>query len=131
MKGWIAPVLLLAAAGCRGPQQFSAPAPAGSVACAVRRAEQMGYRRIDGRDEDGVVRVGRYIPPAPTRDPRDPMNPSRNVTTFESQLRITERNGNLRVAILAASRGGEIDPGGAEGAARQILAECSTHAGTP
>ena len=42
MKRWMAPVIALGVVACRGPEQFSAPAPAGSVACAIREAEEIG-----------------------------------------------------------------------------------------
>ena len=53
MRRWIAPVVVLVAAGCRGPEQYSAPAPAGAVTCALREAEAMGYRRLEGNEERG------------------------------------------------------------------------------
>jgi hypothetical protein len=135
MKRWIAPIVVLGLVGCRGPEQYSAPAPAGSVACAVREAEQMGYRRLEGGEERGSVRVGRYIAPPPAREPTDPavrlsdrQGPRLSDGPFESQLRISERDGSLRIAILSEARspGGAPDPGGPAGDARQILVRCMT-----
>ena len=135
MKRSLAPIVLLLAAGCRGPEQFSAPAPAGAATCAIREAEQMGYRRLEGGEERGAVRVGRYIAPPPAREPTDPavrlsdrQGPRLSDGPFESQLRISERDGSLRIAVLSEARnaGGAPDPGGPAGDARQILIRCMT-----
>lgn len=137
MKRWIAPIVVLGIAGCRGPEQYSAPAPAGAVECALREAEQMGYRRLEGGEDRGAVRIGRYIAPPPAREPTDPavrlsdrQGPRLSDGPFESQLRVSERDGNLRIAILseARSQGAAPDPGGPAGDARQILARCMTPA---
>ena len=134
MRSWVAAVVVLAA-GCRGPEQYSAPAPAGSVACAVREAEQMGYRRLEGREDRGAVRIGRYIAPPPAREPADPevrlsdrQGPRIRQGPFESQLRVSERDGLLRIAILSDYRspGDAPDPGGPAGDARQLLVKCMT-----
>ena len=134
MRGWIAPVVVLVAAGCRGPEQYAAPAPAGAAECAVREAEQMGYRRLEGNEARGAVRLGRYIAPPPGREPTDPevrlsdrQGPRLSEGPFESQLRVWERDGMLRIAILSRPRseGGAPDPGGPAGDARQLLVRCS------
>lgn len=136
MKRWMAPIVVLGLAGCRGPEQYSAPAPAGALACAVREAERIGYRRLEGGEERGAVRIGRYIAPPPAREPTDPAvrlsdrQGPRVAEPFESQLRVSERDGMLRIAILTERRtGGEApDPGGPAGDARQILVRCMTPA---
>ena len=128
-------LLVLAPLGCRGPRQFSGPAPAGALDCALRQAEEIGYRRLDGRAEAGVVRLGRHIPPPPGREPTDPEIRLSDVTgprlaqgEFESQIRVSVRRGQLRVAVLsepepdAATRAA--GAGDATGDAQQILAEC-------
>jgi hypothetical protein len=136
MKRWMTPIAVLGMVGCRGPEQYSAPAPAGAVACAVREAEQMGYRRLEGGEERGSVRIGRYIAPPPGREPTDPAvrlsdrQGPRLADPFESQLRVSERDGILRIAVLTEARsgGGTPDPGGPAGDARQILVRCMTPA---
>ena len=136
MKRWMTPIVLLGIVGCRGPEQYSAPAPAGALACAVRVAGEMGYRRLEGDAERGSVRMGRYIPPTPAREPTDPaatLSDRQGVNvddTFETQLRLTERDGTLRIALLTEQRTprGTSDPGGPRGDARQILVRCMTPA---
>lgn len=137
MKRYGISLLCLALIGCRGPRQFSAPAPPGALDCALREAEEVGYRRLDGRREAGVVRLGRHIPPPPGREPTDPELRLSDVTgprlpqgQFESQIRISVRRGQLRIAVLsepepdAATR--RAGAGDATGDAQQILVECST-----
>ena len=134
MKRWMAPMVVLGVVACRGPEQYSAPAPVGALACAVREAEQMGYRRLEGGEERGSVRIGRYIAPPPGREPTDPAvrlsdrQGPRLAEPFESQLRVSERDGQLRIAILTEQRTprGTSDPGGPAGDARQILVRCMT-----
>lgn len=135
MKRWSVPVLLLGLAACRGPQTFSAPAPAGAVECAVREAEENGYRRITGQAETGVVRMGRFIPDRPGREPIGPdvrvgdrTDPRLREGDFEAQLRISHRRGRLRVAVIPDPDGATRGPGADDpvGDAQEILAECTT-----
>lgn len=135
MKRWTTPLVAAALAGCASPLlQFSAPASAGSLHCAVREAEEMGYQRLEGAAEEGVVRLGRHIPPPPAREPTDPavrlsdrQGPRPVEGPFETQIRVSERRGQLRVAVLTApdSDAAQRDPGGPAGDARMILAACS------
>ena len=125
-------LLILVIAGCRGPQQVAAPAPAGAVDCVVREAERMGYRRLEGELEAGVVRVGRYIPPPPAREPTDPavrlsdiQGPRLDEPRFDTQLRILQRAGQLRIVILSESRNAPAQGGGAMGDARQLMTLCT------
>ena len=134
MKRWKGPLVVMALAGCASPLlQFSAPAAAGALDCAIREAEEMGYRRLEGEMEQGAVRLGRFIPPPPAREPTDPAvrlsdrQGARAVEgPFETQIRVSERRGQLRVAVLTApdSDAAQRDPGGPAGDARMILAEC-------
>ena len=136
MKRWIASIVAAGLAGCASPlQQFAAPAPAGSIDCALREAQEIGYRRLEGDSDAGVVRLGRHIPPPPAREPTDPavrLSDRQGPRTpeqgqFETQIRIWERAGQLRIAVLATSDSdaAERDPGGPAGDARQILAQCA------
>ncbi|HET7322399.1 MAG TPA: hypothetical protein VFI96_07905, partial [Longimicrobiaceae bacterium] len=62
--------LILLAAGCAGPPEYSAPAPANALDCAVREAEHLGYTRMAGGEKEGFVRVEIRMPPAPAEDAR-------------------------------------------------------------
>ena len=136
MNRWIAPMIALAAVGCWGPEQYSAPAPAGAAECALREAAEMGYPRLEGREDRGAVRIGRHIAPSPGREPTDPgrvidrEEARLREGQFESQLRISERDGVLRIAILSEprDRGDAPDPGGPAGDARLLLVRCTTPA---
>lgn len=127
-------LLIVLVSGCGRTRQFDAPTSPGAFECALREAEEIGYRRLEGSREAGVVRLGRYIPPPPAREPTDPevrvsdvTNPRLDPGRFESQIRISERRGQLRIAVIA-----QPDPdaataaaGGVEGDAQQILAQCA------
>ena len=82
------------------------------------------------------VRMGRYMPPRPGSEPTapTPLPADRDVPRalegqFEAEIRVSERDGRLRVAVLTAPRSEATgsDPGGPAGDARQILAECSSN----
>lgn len=137
MKRWSLPLLLLAVAGCRGPRTFSAPAPANALECALREAQEIGYVRLEGQAESGVVRIGKRTAPPPGREVTDPevrlsdiTGPRLRTGEFESMLRVSMRRGQLRIAVLSLP-----DPEGAAGApgvdsptgdAQEILVQCSS-----
>ena len=90
----------------------------------------------EGREDRGAVRIGRHIAPSPGREPTDPgrvidrEEARMREGQFESQLRISERDGMLRIAVLSEprDRGDAPDPGGPAGDARLLLVRCTTPA---
>ena len=125
---------LVLLASCGRTVQFAAPITPGAFQCALREAEEMGYRRLEGSRETGAVRLGRYIAPPPAQEPTDPevrvgdvTNPRLDRGQFESQIRVSERRGELRITVLSRPEGDDASAaaGGVEGDAQQILAECA------
>jgi hypothetical protein len=134
MKHWATPLVVALAVGCGRTQEFSAPAPAGALACAVREAERIGYERLEGTAEAGVVRLGRHVPPPPGTEPIPPEFQLRDVPgthlvegRFESQIRVLERRGRLHVQVVAERPRADADPETVDAArdARQIVALCA------
>jgi hypothetical protein len=133
MKPQIAALALLAA--CGGLPSYSVPAPEGALDCAVEEAAELGYRKLEGEVEAGVVRMGKYIPPPPGRDLSEPDEELGDVvlTDFEdiplqSQIRLSYSGGELRVQVLS-----EREPdlatrrtGDASEDAQRVLASCTT-----
>lgn len=138
MRWQIAAITVLA--GCAGHERYSAPAPASALDCAVREAEQIGYRRLATGSERGV-RMGKYIPPTPAREAADPRSATgtdpdlgRSVLhgddggPLESQFRVWHDRGELRFEILSEREGPSVETavtGDVAEDAQRILAQCS------
>lgn len=135
MRRSLAPLLTLLAAACGGLPRFSAPAPAGSLACAVREAEELGYQKMGGEVEEGVVRLAKRTLPPPARQEPQPTRPVGPVVAqqvedppVDATIRISERRGRLDIAIVAER---EPDPatdraGDASDDAQRILLQCAS-----
>lgn len=137
MRWQIAALTVLA--GCAGQQQFSSPAPASSLECAIGEAEEMGYRRLSSSRRMGV-RLGKYVPDDPAREQRDRMSPTgtdRDLGNdvlrgddggpLESQFRVWHDRGQLRFEILSEREGPSVETqvtGDASEDAQKILALC-------
>lgn len=127
----------LLAVGCSKPPQYVAPAPEGAVECALEEALSLGYRRMEGRPDDRVVRVsqrpeerpGVGTPEgAPAR--RIGARPDAVATEREeeNQLLFRHERGRLHVQVVSVARESPTtDPAPtADAHARRILAACST-----
>jgi hypothetical protein len=134
MKRWATPLVVALAVGCSRPPEFSAPAPAGALACAVQEAERIGYERLEGTAEAGVVRMGRHVPPPPATESIPPEFQLRDVQgtdllegRFETQIRMRESRGRLHVQVAAERPRRDADPETVDAArdARQIIALCA------
>ena len=136
---WRTPALLLACAAlaaCRGPREYSAPAPAGALDCALREAQDIGYQRMEGGRDRGLIRVSQRVedPPTIRREQPDPLSGREDVRPiienrpFENQLLFREDGGRLRIQIVGLTRdGAQIDAGAdADSHAQRILAACTT-----
>lgn len=128
-------ILILAACGGR-TREYAGPAPAGAMECAIREAEKLGYRRMEGSSEDQVVRVSQRLdrtpadelaPPdrRPGRDQGEPLAADRPT---ENQLRLREGRGRLRVQVLSvveSSLRTGVAASTADDHARIIVARCT------
>ena len=132
MRRWLLGALTLAA--CAGPQRFSAPAPDGALACALREAQHLGYQQVEGKVEDGMVLVGRRIAPRPEIAIRDRPGEEGKVATtdysqipWDGQLRLRQGDGRLRIEVISDRNLNGQPPGTGTTAddGRQILALCS------
>ena len=128
-------------AGCAGQQHLSAPAPASALECAVREAEEMGYRRLSSNRRMGV-RLGKYTPGSPAREVADPRgatgtDPDLGASVLhgddggplESQFRVWHDRGELRFEIVSERDGPSVETrvtGDAGEDATKILAICAT-----
>lgn len=131
----LALVALLPAAACARPQQYTAVAPASSLECALREAQQIGYARMAGEPAERAIRVAQRIepPPAQQRDPRDPMlgedrvRPTQEDPPTENQLLLRHDGRRLRVQIVSAvERSLRVQPtSGADDHAQMIIARCA------
>jgi hypothetical protein len=127
-------LLVAGAAACARPIEYSAPAPAGVLACALEQAEQLGYERITGRAERQAIRVSQRIepPPGTLADPQDLIGPDeirpvlRN-PPYENQLLLREGGGRLRVQVVSMDvRGEQVEAGrDAVEHAQMILVRCT------
>lgn len=135
----LATAVLLPLAACAPQREFSAPAPAGALRCAVEEAEARGYFVQEGGVETGSVRLGQIPPGTPERGPEETAEPELGevATTdyseipIESQLRVWEADGRLHVEILSrrpqtvvAEIGGDV-----EDHARNLLLLCGAAQG--
>lgn len=123
-------VLLLAA--CGGPREYSAPAPAGALQCALEEAEELGYERMSGEPDEAYVRVGQRVDPPlavrPTQPPPpagpDGARPAAGDAPDSNQLLLREEGGMLRIEVLHADGHAGIGSD-ADGHAQMILAACT------
>jgi hypothetical protein len=128
--------LILLLGACRGPEEYSAPAPAGALDCALREAREMGYSRMTGEPEEDYVRVSQRtdLPLEIRPEGRDPLpgpeavRPAHNEEPMFNELMLREDGGRLRIQIVGRLEGGEVIEAGrdAESHAQRILAACST-----
>jgi hypothetical protein len=127
--------LALVLGACGRTADFSGPAPAGAMQCALEHAIAAGYERIEGSVEQGFLRMSQRLPQAPADALPEP-DPAlgdvvlRGATALpvENQLEIRQERGILRLTVLGVN-----DPGArtgvgsnAEDQARTILALCTS-----
>jgi hypothetical protein len=106
--------LALGLGACAGPQRYSGPAPANAVDCAVREAQKLGYQKMAGEEEEGVVRVGIHIPPRPVTEVREmdsrrsdqpsATGPEVADTPMDAQLRFRYAGGRLSIEVISDSQ---------------------------
>lgn len=128
-------VLLLFATACRGPAQYVAPAPAGAIDCALREAEDLGYRRMEGGGDQSILRVSQRPDPPPGEGGVDP-DPAPGTgqrledesRPGENQLVFREEGGRLHIQVVSQAEGGPTTTAmpTADAHARRILAACTT-----
>lgn len=134
-----AAALALLLAGCGGPREYAAPAPAGALRCALEEAEELGYERMSGEPAEAYVRVSQRADPPPglrleerppPAGPED-VRPVAQEAPIYNQLLLREEDGMLRIGVLHTDASGEALDGNAglgsdaEGHAQMILAACS------
>jgi hypothetical protein len=135
-NGTSAPVwiTLLALAACGRTADFSGPAPAGAMQCALEHAIVAGYVSVEGGVDRGFLRLAQAIPEASQRDRPEPdpdlgdvvLRAPRQIPV-ENQLEIREEREMLRISVIGLpDEGVRVGPGGnAEDHARTILAHCT------
>jgi hypothetical protein len=122
-------------AACNQPAQYTAPAPAGAVECALREALDLGYRRMEGGADDPVVRVSQRPddPPGTGGASAEPppvtgQRPEEEPRPEENQLIFREEGGRLHIQVVSLAEGSptQTPMPAADAHARRILATCST-----
>lgn len=128
--------LPLMMAACSRPPQYIAPAPEGALECAVSHALDMGYRRMEGEAEAGVVRVSQRVDPLtqlpavaePTPATGERLEPEEDQRKDENHLIFRQEGGRLHIQIvsIAEDRPTKMPAPAADEHARRILAACTT-----
>jgi hypothetical protein len=135
---WV-PVLLVLA-GCGRTADFSGPAPAGAMQCALEHAIAAGYERIEGSVETGFLRMSQRLPQSPADvlpEPQPDLGRAvlRDPTALpvENHLEIRQERGTLRITVLGLNNEGARTEAGtnAEDQARTMIALCTSDPPTP
>ena len=137
MRSTIPLLILFLAVGCsRPPPQYVAPAPDDAVECALRQALELGYQRVEGGADEGMVRVAqaanlsRELGPEaePTPATGERLEVEENALTYENQLIFRREDGRLHIQIvsLADDQPVAMPMPQADTHARLILAQCAS-----
>lgn len=121
--------------GCGREADFSGPAPAGALECALAHARAAGYDTAAGSIDDGFLRLTQRVPAGPATPPPEPrpdlgdvvLSPSEE-DRVENELIVEVVRGRLHIGVLGvAETGAEVAAGSsAQDHARTILALCTT-----
>jgi len=133
--------LLLVLGGCGRTSDFSGPAPAGALRCALEHGLSAGYEVIEGREEDRFLRLAQRLPGPPAEERVVERTPGlgdvvlRNPADIpvENQIEVREAAGRLHITVLGINHAGvRVGPGSnAEDQARTILALCTANPPVP
>jgi hypothetical protein len=123
-------------AGCGRAADFSGPAPAGALECALAHGRAAGYELIEGNPQRNMIRLAQRLPPAPAEDRRLRPEPSLGDAVLvdggrhpvENQIVARVSRGQLQLTLIGAADGGARDGAGsnAEDQARTMLALCTS-----
>lgn len=132
----VVPLALVLLAGCGRSADFSGPAPAGALRCAVEHGLAAGYEVTEGTVEGRSVRLAQRLgpPPAEARAPRaqpelgDVVLRNEEERPVENQLAVAESGGRLTVNVIGLTdEGVRVGPGSnALDQAQSIIALCTT-----